>query len=153
VPLSTVDAISDRFFAFSRKHPDADTKGSFLLFEGFSNARYCEVPARATAFNSRGDYYNIGFAWTWDDPALDAEVRSYNSVFQREARGLGYNDSELKDGVGIDLNYMNSGTFTAKDAFGGNGARVAELKKKYDPDNLFDKLWKLLPRKEEQWAA
>lgn len=150
IPLSTVETISDRFFAFSRTHADADTKGSILLFEGIPNGRYRKVPADATAFNSRGDYYNIGVGWTWDDPALDAEVRSYNSVFQKEARGLGYHDSELKDGVGIYLNYMNSGTFTAKDAFGGNGARLAELKKKYDPDNLFDKLWKLLPRKEEQ---
>lgn len=153
ISASTVETIADKFFSFSRDHPGAGTEGSVMLFEGVPHNAYRKVPIDATAFNSRGDYYNIGFSWTWDDASLDDEVRGFNRKIQKEVRALGYNDGEHKDGVGIYINYMNSGAVSAKDAFGVNGARLGELKEKYDPDNVFDKLWKLLPKKEEQWVA
>lgn len=148
--LPTIEAISKRFFDFSRLHPGAGTEGSTAIFEVVSNARYRRVPSDSTAFNSRGDYYNIGFCWTWSDAAFDTEMRSYNGALQKEVRALGYDDGELRDGVGMYLNYVSSSTLTAKDAFGANGKRLAELKSKFDPNNVFDKLWKLLPQKKEQ---
>lgn len=151
ISLETVETISERFFSFSRANPGAGIEGSILMLEGIPNQRYRKIPTESMAFNSRGDYHNLGVTWTWNDPSFDGEVRRNNSTMQKEIRALGYNDGELKDGVGVYINYVNSGSMSAQDAFGSNGRRLGDLKKKYDPKNVFDKLWKLLQQKDEQW--
>jgi hypothetical protein len=151
--LKTVEAIRDKFFAFSTSHPGSGSEGSLCLFEGISKNKSSKVPTDATAFNSRGKYYNIGFVWTWDDASLDGEVRTYNRQVQQEVREMGYNDANYADGVGRYLNYVSTETISAEAAFGANGKRLRGLKEKYDPNNFFDKLWKLIPQKEEQWAS
>ena len=149
--LSTVEAIRDGFWGFTRAHPGAGTEGSICMLECTPNARARRVPASATAFNNPGNYYNVGIVWTWDDPGLDGEVREYNRSFQRKVRALGYHDDEdRKDGVGRYINYLSSDAVAAEVAFGSNADRLREIKAKYDPANVFDKLWKLLSKIEER---
>jgi FAD/FMN-containing dehydrogenase len=146
-----VEAIRDGFWGFTRAHPGAGTEGSICMLECTPNARARRVPPSATAFNNRGNYYNVGIVWTWDDPGLDGEVREYNRSFQRKVRALGYHDDEdRKDGVGRYINYLSSDAVAAEVAFGSNADRLREIKAKYDPTNVFDKLWKLLGKIEER---
>lgn len=151
--LKTVEAIRDKFYAFSTSHPGAGSEGSICLFEGIPRTKTQYVPTDSMAFNNRGDYYNIGIAWTWEDVSLDGDIRSYNRQFQQEIRKMGYDDADYTDGVGRYLNYESTGTMSAEAAFGANGQRLRELKQKYDPNNVFDKLWKLIPQTEEQLAS
>jgi hypothetical protein len=125
--------------------------GSLLVLEGIASHAIRKVPVNAMAFNSRGAYYNMGIVWHWKDPSQDSEVRLMNRQMQDETRKLGYNDSENKDGVGRYLNYVAEG-MDAEDAFGGHAQKLGELKAKYDPTNVFDKLWRLMAKTEEQYA-
>lgn len=138
--LSTAEACRDRFIGFIEANPEA--KGSVCMLECFSKRVSGLVPADATAFNNRGNYFNIGTLWTWKHDSLDQAIRDNNRAFQKDIRALGYNDTDLKDGVGRYVNY-DGDTLTAKTAFGSNAERLRELKEKYDPKNVFDKMWKL----------
>lgn len=150
--LSTAEAIRDKFWGFGQSKPGAGLEASVCLLECIPNGKSRTVPTDSMSFNSRGDYFNVGVVWSWADEALDQEVREYNRKFQDETRGLGYNDEGMRDGVGRYLNYISTGALNAEDAFGSNAAKLRELKAKYDPGNVFDKLWKLIGKVEEQWA-
>lgn len=151
--LATAQSIGDKVWAFSKERPGAATEGSVCMLECFPNKVTNSVPASATAFNNRGNYMNVGACWTWGDASLDQDVREYNRKFQSEVRAMGYNDEGLKDGVGQYINYASTGSMTAETAFGSNANRLRELKKKYDPTNVFDKLWKLADKVDEKWAV
>lgn len=149
-PLATVQAIAERFWALSP--PSEGLADSMLLLEAIPGTAIRRVPVDSMAFNSRGDYYNIGIIWKWTDAALDAEMRTRNRGFQAELRGLGYDDAAHKDGVGRYLNYADE-ALEAEAAFGSHAQRLRQLKQRYDPGNVFDKLWKLVGQVEEQRAG
>lgn len=149
--LSTAEALRDNFYGFIDKHPDAT--GSMCLFECVPNKKIRSVPMESTAFSSRGNYYNIAHVWKWEDAGLDVTMREFNRGLQRDIRKLGYHDEDQKDGVGEYINYTTFEPITAEKAFGSNAQRLQKLKQKYDPCNVFDKLWKLVPKVQDQWAA
>ncbi|KAH7158184.1 hypothetical protein B0J13DRAFT_190671 [Dactylonectria estremocensis] len=138
--LSAAEACRDGFFNAVGATPGG--QDGVCMFECFSSSVSAQVPADATAFNSRGNYFNIGTIWTWDEASSDLKIRDQNRAFQKIIREFGYNDMEFKDGVGRYVNY-DGDTLTAKSAFGSNVQRLRELKEKYDPQNVFDKMWKL----------
>ncbi|KAM5367674.1 hypothetical protein ACJZ2D_009875 [Fusarium nematophilum] len=149
--LSTAEKIRDSFEAFIEANPDASS--SVGIFECIPNRKARSVPVESTSFNNRGSYYNIGLAWKWTDPGLDQKVRDFNRGFQNEIRKLGYDDASLKDGVGQYLNYVTTDAVSAETAFGSNAQRLKALKKRYDADNVFNKLWKLMGEVEDQSVA
>lgn len=150
--LSTAESVRERFHEFVESTPG--TEGSAVLLECTPHQKIQEVPVESTAFNSRGNYFIMGFIYQWEDENLDTEVRQFNRAFQTEVRGLGYNDKAFADGIGNYLNYDGTTeNMTAKDAFGSHSKRLVELKKKYDPENVFDKLWKLVGKVEDNWVA
>ncbi|KAF5662316.1 6-hydroxy-D-nicotine oxidase [Fusarium heterosporum] len=149
--LSTAESIHDRFVGFVESEPD--TAGSAVLIECIPTQKIKEFPVESTAFNSRGSYFNIGIQYKWQDENLDTNVRAFNRVFQKEIRTLGYNDESMSDGIGHYLNYVSTDQISAKEAFGSNSKRLKTLKKQYDPNNVFDKLWKLVGEVEDNWIA
>jgi hypothetical protein len=50
-----------------------------------------------------------------------------------------------QQGVGVYGNYSNTDV-AASDVYGANTKKLEELKHKYDPDNLFDRGTRLVPR-------
>ncbi|KAB5513563.1 hypothetical protein GE09DRAFT_1208921 [Coniochaeta sp. 2T2.1] len=142
--LSTVETIQSKFRGFIESHPGTGIEDSICLFEGFPNEKIRSISVDSMAFNSRGNYYNVGLIWAWGDAKLDAEVRKFNQRLQRDIRTLGYDDAEFRDGVGVYLNYMGRDAMQAEAAFGSHAIRLMELKKWYDPSNIFDKAWKLV---------
>lgn len=101
--------------------------GLIVEFYGGAGGR---KPVDENAFAQRQSAYLIGIMPQWIDPAEDeAHIRWARGVFaalQPHATG------------GYLLNYLSEGEQDAvRAAFGANYARLAELKRKYDPANFF----------------
>ncbi|TVY92199.1 FAD-linked oxidoreductase [Lachnellula willkommii] len=148
-PLDTTFAASlfKDFEDFLQKVPSAVL--SVLLLEYVPFKKVLEVPQTATSFANRGAYGNILFGPGWTDPAQDSACREWTKVMYSKTRAellqrkTGGSDPVTLEGVGEYVNYdgLNS---SADVLFGVNAPRLAELKKKYDPGNVFCKGTKLI---------
>jgi FAD/FMN-containing dehydrogenase len=90
------------------------------------------VGPEETAFGDRSAPFMLGIEANWEDPAADAA----NVAWAREV-------FEAARPFATGAQYMNfpgfyeGGESDVRDTFGGNYARLVELKKKYDPENMF----------------
>ncbi|KAJ5809305.1 FAD binding oxidoreductase [Penicillium pulvis] len=110
-----------------------------VLFELVSQQQVLRVPKNATAFATRGPYYNVGCVFRWDNPALDQTMR----IIQRDMmRKVG-----KRAGAGAHArayaNYSHDGR--AGEVYGENLPKLQMLKQEYDPHNVFKKWLNLLP--------
>jgi len=144
-PLSAavVQATADAWFdGLNALNSADDLRGSAVMFEGIPSTKIREVAPEATAFASRGSYFNVALIMNWKNAASDAAVMEFRRKIAAQIRSMGFEGDEVGGkGVGHYYNYLSS-RVSAEAAFGGNAARLKELKAKYDPDNRFDKLWK-----------
>ena len=103
---------------------------TLVLLEHFHGA-VSRVAADATAFPHRAPGYNLNIASTWTDPAeTDAQIawtREFAEAMRPFTRGDVY------------MNYVRAdeGADRIRAAYGSNYERLSELKRKYDPNNLF----------------
>jgi FAD/FMN-containing dehydrogenase len=103
---------------------------SAILLEQF-HGEVCRVPLDATAVPHRREGWNLLIPGEWLDPAdTDANVAWVREThaalrpFLSDGRWLNYlGDDQGRDGV--------------RGAYGPNYDRLVELKRKYDPDNVF----------------
>ena len=90
------------------------------------------VAAEATAFGDRTSEWMLSIDSTWDDPADDERNISWTRAYWDAA--LRYSDGKT---------YFNfpglfeEGQRAIRDSYGQNADRLAQVKAKYDPDNLF----------------
>ncbi|KAK5994884.1 FAD-linked oxidoreductase pyvE [Cladobotryum mycophilum] len=127
----------EMFWGFCDKRPDMEL--SAISIEIFPTHRIREVSNSAMAYANRGDYYDIVPVLGWMDGSLDGEVRTFNRYwcdYFRKANG--YTQTSPDGPVGRYVNTEPDGV-SPMDAFGGNLGRLRELKKKYDPGNVFHK--------------
>ena len=102
---------------------------SGIAIEHFHGA-VTRVPVTATAVPHRDPSFDVLVAGVWDDPAADATNAAWaRATYESLAPFL----------VGRRyVNYLSSDDSAATpDAYGANLARLAELKRRYDPDNVF----------------
>ncbi|KAL7905864.1 hypothetical protein GGI35DRAFT_488126 [Trichoderma velutinum] len=131
----TSEMIQD-YTKFINEVPDA--KKSIILMEYFSQRMVNKVAQTAMSFANRGSYYNILFSTRWTGAQNDAICREWT-------RNMGHKvTNELlkiktNEGVGEYGNYDGVSSSSAQDIFGVNFERVLELKKIYDPRNVFAK--------------
>ncbi|KAF4982619.1 hypothetical protein FZEAL_1797 [Fusarium zealandicum] len=116
---------------------------STIAIEFFPTGKIREVAQDATAYANRGDYYDAMTAFAWEDPADDGQVREFNrSLCKRIRETNGY--QAVSGGhwsnapVGMYIN-IEADSISPKDAWGVNLSRLRELKRKYDPQNVFNK--------------
>jgi FAD/FMN-containing dehydrogenase len=87
------------------------------------------VPLDATAFSHRDAAYSLLVMAGWEEPAADAsniaEVRRYWRALEPHTQGFYVNSISPEDEPRVRANYR------------GNYARLAQLKSRYDPANLF----------------
>jgi FAD/FMN-containing dehydrogenase len=103
-----------------------------IVVEHFHGAA-TRVPVADTAYAMRGSGFNVLFVSQWLDPADDARCidwckNTYHSLtpFLSSQRYLNYmNDDDLRD----------AGSLAA--VYGRNLARLRQIKKQYDPENVF----------------
>ncbi|KAJ9490166.1 hypothetical protein VN97_g3102 [Penicillium thymicola] len=110
-----------------------------VLFELVSQKQVLSVPKNATAFATRGPYYNVGCVFRWDNPALDQTMRVIQRHMMRkvgERAGAGAHARAY-------ANYSHDGR--AGEVYGENLPRLQMLKQEYDPHNVFKKWLNLLP--------
>ncbi len=88
------------------------------------------IPATETAFGLRRTQYSINIMPAWNDPALAETCIDWARGFASALAAFGASDSYV--------NYLgNDGASAVRAAYGSNYERLAELKKKYDPENFF----------------
>lgn len=112
----------------------------FFDFSHFMHGEVCRVASDATAFELRQPGAAHLAHWlTWQDPAnAEACMTWHNKIFER-----------LKTYAGgrVYANYMStSGGANAESVFGSNFIRLKQVKKKYDPNNIFHLNQNILPK-------
>ncbi len=113
------------------------TEQSQVILEHMHGAA-SRVPATETAFGLRRTHYSINVVGAWIDPGLAEKCIDW-------ARGL----ASVLEGFGASDGYVNylgdEGPAAVRASYGANYGRLAELKKKYDPDNFFQFNQNILP--------
>jgi hypothetical protein len=117
-----IDGLIDRFRAVPSPLP-------ILMLEHLGGA-VARVPRGSTAFPHRDTPYNLFIVSRWTDPAAMA-------VHVAWARDL-WNAMERFSAGGVYVNYLGEEeSARVPSAYGPSYARLAELKRRYDPTNLF----------------
>lgn len=102
---------------------------SMVGFESLGGA-VAEVDPTATAYAYRNAKFSLGIWAGWNDPAEDEENIAWTRALYEELKGY--------SSGGVYVNYMDSDEQgRVQSALGENFERLAEIKAKYDPDNVF----------------
>ncbi|CAM1501168.1 Fc.00g103300.m01.CDS01 [Cosmosporella sp. VM-42] len=139
MPLDTNALLetANLFWGFCDSHSGMGT--SVLAIEFFPTDKIREVPLDATAYANRGDYYDAMTAFGWSDPLLDKPIRQFNRALCDQIRKTnGYRAVDGKGPVGKYIN-VEADDISPREAYGVNLPRLRELKRRYDPGNLFCK--------------
>ncbi|MGA2848403.1 MAG: FAD-binding oxidoreductase [Terracidiphilus sp.] len=88
------------------------------------------VPATETAFGLRRTHYSINIMPAWSDPAQAEKCIDWAREFSSRLEAFGASDAYV--------NYLgDEGPSAVKASYGVNYERLAQLKTKFDPENLF----------------
>ena len=126
--LDLSDELIDRIIAHGRTRPSPNT----LMIVRHLGGAMARVPADATAFGDRSAQFNISIDSTWVDPADDER----NVAWTRRV----WDDLRPYSDGGVYLNFpgfQEEGQALMRAQFGRNYERLASIKHKYDPTNLF----------------
>lgn len=110
---------------------DRPSPRTLLGLRGLGGAM-SRVPENATAYGNRSALYNLSFDTTWEDPAQSEEMISWT-------RSAWSRIHDLTQG-GVYLNFTGQdegGEALARAGYAGNYDRLVEIKRRYDPANLF----------------
>ncbi|KAF2189818.1 FAD-binding domain-containing protein [Zopfia rhizophila CBS 207.26] len=132
--LSLLQAVFDEFARFIGSNRDAGVERSLVVFTLIPYKKIREVKLEDMAYANRGDYYNADVWLRWKDPALDHKARAFARAMSERIHQIGRTAKD--QGVGA---YANNAEhqLDAMGLFGVNTDQLVELKKKYDPDNVF----------------
>ena len=119
------DALIDVVLDYVGRLPSDQTEIFFGRLGGVTN----RVPADATAYPHRDAEYVMNVHTRWEDSSKDesciAWARDYFEATAPYATG------------GVYVNFVPEGDAPLAEAYGPNYQRLVELKRKYDPKNLF----------------
>jgi len=107
----------------------APTEQTNVVIEHMHGAA-SRVPVADTAFGLRRDHYSINIMPAWADPALTDTCIAWARSFAAAVEALGASDAYV--------NYLgDEGAAAVKASYGANYERLARLKYRYDPENVF----------------
>jgi hypothetical protein len=109
--------------------PTASAMMNMIQIRGLGGA-FGKVPPTATAFSDRDARYLTSVIAVWADPAEDATPHRtwIRSLF----------DSIWHEASGVYVNFLETeGEERIRECYGENIDRMVELKRKYDPANMF----------------
>ena len=88
------------------------------------------VPVSETAFGLRRVHYSINIMAGWTDPAMAEKCIDWARTLSSALEAFGASDAYV--------NYLgDEGSSAVRASYGANYDRLAQLKKKYDPENFF----------------
>lgn len=157
--LQLMQDVHEDFEKIIRSYPRVE--GSAVVFELIPYTQVTKVPLDATAYANRGPYHDVLTIFRWYDQELDAKMANLERALLRKIRNRAGVASIAGHGVGLYANYAGMTrsldllgripTHTilghkanADELFGDNLPRLRELKKLYDPKNMFQKWHNLL---------
>ena len=114
--------------------PEAGEAGS-CLFEFYPLSKVMSVPSAATAFVTRGRHSNTMMIPRWRSEKYDTACRQFA---QDSMEALKQIVRDRGGATGEYINYDGIGT-PAEKTYGDNFPRLAAIKARYDPDNVFTK--------------
>ena len=124
--LDLGDGLIDVLIEYARSIPDPQTEIAFAQLGGAVS----RVPADATAYTHRDAQFVLNVHGRWADPAKDAVCSGWARQFFGAATPFATG--------GVYVNFLTQEEQErVPAAYGSNYARLAALKKKYDPDNVF----------------
>lgn len=126
-----IDVLSDRAACIT-------SPLSSILIEHLHGA-VCRVAPEATAFGLRSEQYSVGMFSAWIDPAESGAHQSWTretfAAVEPHSAGASY------------VNYLGEDSAAQiRASFGANYPRLVEVKRQYDPDNLFRVNFNISPR-------
>jgi FAD/FMN-containing dehydrogenase len=133
-----VRTLTDEAIAVHVEHgPKAPTVSSTMHLYPIDGACH-RVGSDETAFGHRDDNWSMAIVAGWDDPAADEAnvrwVRDYSAAIAPHSQEGGYvNFLDADDQNRVSANY------------GANYRRLVEIKRKYDPDNVFHMNQNIVP--------
>jgi len=119
------DAAIDTAIEFAAKLPSPQSE----IFFGQVGGAMARVAADETAYPYRDAEYVMNVHTRWEDPSLDDECISWSREF--------YDAMEPYASGGAYVNFISEGSGEEQLGYGENYERLAELKARYDPTNLF----------------
>jgi len=123
------DLTDDAIDAIVEHAASAPTEQTQVVIEHMHGAA-SRVPAAETAFGLRRVHYSINIMPAWDNPALTETCIAWARSFASAMEAFGASDAYV--------NYLgDEGTAAVKASYGSNYDRLAHLKFKYDPQNVF----------------
>jgi hypothetical protein len=124
--LALSDGLIDVFLDYTRKIPDPNTEIAFAQLGGAVS----RVPANATAYTHRDAQFVVNVHGRWEDPAKDSGCIGWARELFRAAAPF------ATGGAYVNFLTEEEGE-RVRAAYGSNYDRLAELKRRYDPGNLF----------------
>ena len=132
------------------QHIGPDAAFSVCLFEYVSRQAINSLPDDATAFQNRGEWFNVTISPNWGNRAeFDDYARNWVHSVVDKLVELEKADTVVIKGeevVGKRAYFNGSmGDEKSNQVFGANYPRLRELKRKYDPDFVFKKWFPIVP--------
>ncbi|KAH8689019.1 FAD/FMN-containing dehydrogenase [Talaromyces proteolyticus] len=136
------------FQVFSKKlSEEPDLQKSILAIEFYDMTKTRSVAVESTAFPTRGKLHMGIINLSWSEPENDEKFRSWARFLQIMCREeiLRVRNQTSQATVFEYANYLEPGDVTSGTLFGANSNKLAVLKARYDPDNLFYKTNPITP--------
>jgi FAD/FMN-containing dehydrogenase len=135
-----VPALSDASIAALIERMEAAPSGHSTIDLWLNGGAMSAAGPEATAFGPRDPGYLVSPEANWDDPATDAA----NIAWARDV--LASVDAEAAGGSYLNFPGMfEEGSTLIRTSFGPTYDRLAELKREYDPDNVFQRNQNVVP--------
>jgi hypothetical protein len=145
IDVDILMTLVDDFCAFMAKYPER-ARPSKLAIELRSFGVTGAVPVSAMAYASRHKLVNVAMEAQYDQPELDGVMREEvkNIIMKARNSTAEKRTPQGKSEVLVNANF-SSGSEKVNAVFGENLPRLRELKRKYDPDFIFNKWYPIPP--------
>ncbi|RDW79098.1 FAD-binding oxidoreductase [Aspergillus mulundensis] len=117
---------------------------SIIEFEFYKPDKWCEVPVTATAHGHRGRVQNVMIGLYWNDEQDDVRMEYWSRHIADLVAVERATHGRPAEGPVTEYGNYDHLSAHARDVYGVNYARLVELKKVYDPDNVFNKWFSLV---------
>ncbi|KAL4998514.1 hypothetical protein BDV10DRAFT_185125 [Aspergillus recurvatus] len=117
---------------------------SIIEFEFYKPDKWCAVPVTATAHGHRGHVQNVMVGLYWNDEQDDVRMEKWSRQIASLVAAERSSHGRPAEGPVTEYGNYDHLSAHARDVFGVNYARLVQLKKRYDPGNVFNKWYSLV---------